>query len=121
MSADINHTIGGDLAIGPTGDILLVTGPAFGQQRVLRRLLTNPLDYIWHLEYGGGLATMIGTPSDAPAIRGIIRSQLAKEAAVSPDPPAAITVTATDAGVVSAAIQYADATTGATQVLNLPT
>ena len=121
MLYDISHTIGGDLSVGPTGDLAVATGTLRGQQRVIRRLLTNPLDYIWQIEYGGGLAAMVGTPSDAPAIRGIIRSQIAKEDAVAQDPAATITVQATNAGTVTASIQYTDADTGETQVLSLPT
>ena len=54
--SDISHQWGSDLSIGPTGDFALVSGAILGQQRVLRRLLTNPGDYIWHPDYGAGLA-----------------------------------------------------------------
>ncbi len=53
---DLSHQWGDDLTVGPTGDMALVTGSVFGQQRVLRRLMTNPGDYIWQLDYGAGLA-----------------------------------------------------------------
>ena len=35
--------------ISSSGDISVVSGPLLGQQRVLRRLLTNPGDYIWQM------------------------------------------------------------------------
>lgn len=121
MINDLNHTIGADLVLSPTGDIGLVSGTDRGQQRVLRRLLTNQFDYIWHTDYGGGLGSMIGTPADGLFIGGIIRGQMSKEPAVSqyPNPPV-INVTVTVSGVVDANIQYMDADTGETQVLTLP-
>lgn len=53
---DLSHQWGSDLLIGPTGDLATASGTELGQQRVLRRLLTNASDYIWHLGYGAGLA-----------------------------------------------------------------
>lgn len=117
---DINHTFGGDLSVSPNGDIATVSGTTTGQQRVLRRLLTNPTDYIWDLIYGGGLARMVGSPSRPIALRGLIRSQLGKEAAVAPIPEPVVTVASTPNGVVTTGIRYVDAQTGLTQVMNLP-
>lgn len=118
---DLNHNYGNDLSIGPTGDIALSFGTMTGQQRVVRRLMTNMGDYIWHLDYGAGIGGMVGMPTNVPAITGIIRSQTSKEAAVSLTPTPVITVQSTDTGTVTATIQYADADTGDTQVLALPT
>ena len=59
------------------------TGPLLGQQRVLRRLLTSPGDYIWQLDYGAGLARFIGQPVNPLQIKAVIRSQIFKEAAVA--------------------------------------
>ena len=39
---DLALQFGGDLAVGPTGDLELADGSVLTQQRVLRRLLTNP-------------------------------------------------------------------------------
>ena len=58
--ADAFHQWGSDLATGSTGDISTISGQLLGQQRVLRRLLTNPGEYIWQLDYGAGLARFIG-------------------------------------------------------------
>ncbi len=52
----------GDLSVGSTGDLALASGPDTTNQRVYRRLLTNPGDYLWQLDYGGGLAQFVGTP-----------------------------------------------------------
>ena len=59
---DLAHEFGADLQAGPTGDLALADGAALGRQRVLRRLLTNPGDYIWHPTYGAGLARFVGHP-----------------------------------------------------------
>jgi len=121
MIVDLDHYIGSDLSISPTGDLALTPNATLlGQQRIVRRLITNPADYIWHLDYGGGVGRMIGTPANALAIKGVIRGQMSKEAAVSQTPSPTITVNSTNAGVVTALIQYADADTGETQVLTVP-
>lgn len=118
--ADIAHQWGSDLGFGPTGDLAIVAGSTLGQQRVLRRLLTNPLDYIWQPTYGAGLAGFIGQPANALQIRATIRSQIFMEAAVaqSPEPTTNVTLNpAGAAGDVYVNILYVDAQTGQTQVL----
>jgi hypothetical protein len=117
---DINLTMGSDLVLGPTGDLSIVSGTLEGQQRVLRRLLTNPIDYIWHVDYGGALGSMVGKPTDALLIAGIIRGQLSKEAVVSQNPPPSIKVEVSVIGSVTVDIQYVDADTGQNVVLSLP-
>ena len=46
---------GGDLSVGPGGDISVAPVEAEVEQRIIRRLLTNTGDYIWHISYGAGL------------------------------------------------------------------
>ena len=65
----------------PTGD-LAGDGAALTQQRVLRRLLTNPGDYIWQLGYGAGLGQFVGRPGVPAAIAGVAGAQILLEAAV---------------------------------------
>src|ERR1700683_2907421 len=69
VMADIAHQWGSDLEFGPNGDLAVVAGSDLGQQRVLRRLLTNLLDYIWQPAYGAGLAGLIGQPANILQIR----------------------------------------------------
>ena len=117
---DISHQWGADLLIGSTGDLVTVTGVQRGQQRLLRRLLTSPGDYIWHPDYGAGLARFIGQPGNALQIRAVIRSQIFKEVAVARTPEPVIDVQFSPAGAVGAAyvhIRYVDAPTGQTQTL----
>ena len=117
--ADVWHQFGSDLTIGPTGDLSTVNGTPLGQQRVLRRLLTNQGDYIWQPGYGAGLPRFIGQPANAAQIRAVIRAQIFQEAAVASTLEPAIEVTSDDQGTTYAQIRYVDSDTGATQVLSL--
>lgn len=117
---DISHYFGADLTLGPTGDLAVSSGTQNGQERVLRRLLTNPGDYIWHPKYGAGLPAMVGQPVNTARIRAIIRSQIMKEAVVARSPAPVIAVTSNSRGFVYASIRYVDATTGDTQTLTVP-
>ncbi|MBV9756811.1 MAG: hypothetical protein JO047_07135 [Alphaproteobacteria bacterium] len=116
---DVWQQWGADLAIGPTGDLATVSGTLLGTQRVLRRLLTNPGDYIWQLVYGAGLAQFVGQPANALQIRAIIGAQIFQEAAVARSPEPVITVSDNTTGAVYAEIRYADGDTGQTQLLSL--
>jgi phage baseplate assembly protein W len=116
--SDINHTFGGDLAVAVSGDLATVSGSALGQQRVLRRLLTNAGDYIWQLTYGAGLPSMIGAPVDAAAISGLVRSQIFLESSVARTPTPVIDVQA-QSSIVSLQITYSDATDTTTQAVGV--
>lgn len=118
---DLSHQWGADLSVGPTGDLAVATGPALGQQRVLRRLLTNPGEYIWQLDYGAGLARFIGQPANPLQIQALIRSQIFKESTVARAPEPVIDVSVSPggaAGTVYVYIRYQDAGSGQTQVLS---
>ena len=115
--SDLQHQFGSDLSVGPTGDLATSSGSSLGQQRVLRRLLTNAEDYIWQLGYGAGLAQFVGQPADATRIRATIRSQIFKEAAVARTPEPTIDVASDNAGMVSVQVSYSDAESNVTQLL----
>ena len=115
---DLSHFYGGDLAVAPGGDLATVTATQLGQQRVLRRLLTNPGDYLWNPAYGAGLAQFVGQPASAARIRSVIRGQIFQESAVARSPEPAIDVAADASGAVAVQIRYADSTTGETQMLS---
>lgn len=106
---DASLTWGGDLSPGPTGDLAAVSGAALGRQRVLRRLLTNPGDYVWHSDYGAGLARFIGQPTSTAAIRAAVRAQIFQEPAVARQPEPGIDVAAGPPGTLSITVRYADA------------
>jgi phage baseplate assembly protein W len=115
---DLSHQFGSDLVAAPSGDLAVVSGSLLGQQRVLRRLLTNPGDYIWQLDYGAGLAQFVGQPVDAAQIRGVIRSQIFRETAVARTPEPQIDVAAGQNGTMYVTITYTDAPSGQTQLLS---
>lgn len=120
--ADLQTGWGGDVASTETGDLATVSGPALGTQRVLRRLLTNPGDYIWQPEYGAGLGQFVGQPADTAAIQTLIRTQMRLEPAVAASPEPVISLQLDPGGSLSVQIRYADAETAETQSLsiNLP-
>ncbi len=120
---DILHQWGADLTTGPTGDLATASGTTLGQQRILRRLLTNPGEYIWQQDYGAGLGQFIGQPGNAMRIRAAIRSQMFKEISVARRPEPVIDVdlnTMTSSGAVFVHIRYVDAPSGQTQYLSFP-
>lgn len=109
--ADIAHWWGSDIDVSPTGDIAPVDGLDRGRQRILRRLLTNLNDYLWHGDYGAGVGARIGQLRDTTAISTAINTQIMKEACVGRNPLPVITVSSIDEGVVCS-IVYQDIETG---------
>jgi hypothetical protein len=106
---DIYLEWGTDLSVGSSGDLALVNGSTQTNQRVVRRLLTNPGDYIWNLGYGGGLGTFVGSTADPSDIEAVIRNQMSLEAAVpSTPPPNVIIQTLAVGGYVVADVTYSD-------------
>lgn len=116
--SDLNTTFGGDLTMAPHGDLAISTGSALGQQRVLRRLLTNAGDYIWQLTYGAGLPAMIGTPVQASGIAGLVKSQIFLESTVARSPAPSVSIEA-DGSIVSLSISYSNATDASTQAVGI--
>jgi hypothetical protein len=115
---DLALTFGGDLQFAPGGDILLVSGSGLTEQRVLRRLLTNKGDYIWHLNYGGGLSQVIGQPGEAATIAGVVRSQLFQETRVAAIPAPQVSITSDQGGTVGMTLQYVDGITRKTNAIS---
>lgn len=109
---------GGDLGVSPVGDIATVGATELGQQRLLRRLLTNKGDYVWNLDYGGSLGQFVGVPVDVAQIRARIRSQIFLESAVARTPEPVVDVNAQLDGGVYVSIRYVDASTGSNRVLS---
>lgn len=109
--ADLDMGWSGDLSLTTTGDLATVDGAALGTERVLRRLMTNPGDYIWNPGYGAGLAQYIGLPVDPAGIQALILSQMQLETAVAAVPEPVIVLQSDPAGSLYAQISYADAAT----------
>ena len=92
---------GCDLSVGANGDLLLSEGTNRVNQRLVRRLLTNPGDYIWNLSYGAGLALSVGEPAEVSKIEAIIRRQIELEPAIPTSPAPTITVKSIDPAIGS--------------------
>jgi hypothetical protein len=125
---DINHLWGNDIAAGSSGDLATVDGAVRNQQRILRRLLTNPQainadgsitpgDYAQHTDYGAGLPQYVGALYDPAKIRARIRGQMLLEDSVARMPEPQIDVQQIDQGI-SCSIIYTDTTTGTSQTLS---
>lgn len=115
--ADLAHGFGTDLAIGPTGDLALSDGVELTRERVLRRLLTNPGDYLWHLDYGAGLGRFVGEPAGAARIQAVVRGQIFREAGVARAPEPVVEAREDHAGGLAVQVRYGDASGGAPRLL----
>ena len=115
---DLTHLWGNDLAWSATGDLATSDTPALTEQRVLRRLLTTQLEYIWQLDYGASLASFVGQPGAALAIQAVIRGQLSKETTVAQTPAPVIDLAPDPSGNLYVNIRYADDASGATGVIS---
>lgn len=115
--SDIYHDFGADLTVSSTGDVLLASGIDESQQRILRRLLTNPGDYLFHPDYGAGLPGFIGQTINEDEVSAIIQGQILLEDAVASYPAPVVSVTAISGGL-SCSIQYIDAGTQTPQALS---
>ena len=114
---DIYQLAGSDIGTSPSGDLLSVSGSTEGQQRIIRRLFTNPGDYIWHPEYGAGLPSYIGRPMTSDQIEGLVESQLLLEQGVAQNPLPTCSVSFYQDGTFNVSVTYADALTGQSLLL----
>jgi len=109
---DLAHTWGQDIKIDASGDLFLAAGAELARQRVIRRLLTTPGDYIWSLGYGAGLSRIVGTPIDIRAIEAMVRLQMRYERSVRQSPPPTVTRNnpkELDPNTLSLSIRYIEA------------
>ncbi len=111
MSYEIDHLFGNDITRGPSGALAVVYGTIQGEQRVYRRLMTNPGTYIWHPTYGAGLPQFVGKLRRAGEIESIIRVQLALEPIVAQQPTPVVVISDIEGGVLFIDIAYIDAIT----------
>lgn len=115
--ADMYHFWSGDLAVSSTGDLLIATGLPRSQQRILRRLNTNPGSYIGQPKYGAGLPQFIGTNADAAEIAAVTKGQMLLEDSVAQSPPPIVTVSQVGVNAISESINYVDNPSNAPTVL----
>ena len=60
-----------DFQVSASGGLLLADGDDLARQRIVRRLCTAVLGYVWHPEYGAGLPQRIGQPGVVATIKAI--------------------------------------------------
>jgi hypothetical protein len=118
--SDAFHVFGSDLSLSPSGDVLLVSGTPYGEQRVLRRLLSNPGAYIWQITYGAGLPGFVGQANPQARVRAVARQQMRREAAVAQSPAPRVTTVANTSGTLTLSISYVDAQTSGNVTLTVP-
>lgn len=120
---DVTHQWGGDLEVSPTGDIRVGSVDEVTTQRILRRLLTAPGQYIWQLPYGAGLGRLVGVPADVSRIRAIVAVQLGLETAVASEPRPFISARPASSGspgTMVVEIRYRNVQSGQEQTATLP-
>jgi hypothetical protein len=126
--ADLYHWFSCDLVAGANGDLLtadnqIVAGAPQGasslltQQLLLRRLLTNARDYVWHQKYGAGLPQRVGQLLDIPGLTAVINTQLNLEAGVTHIPEPIVQVAPIPGGAF-VHVLYNDAITGGPATLS---
>lgn len=94
MTSEVYQDYGNDLVL-ENGDLKVASDQQLSEQRIIRRLLTvpievaNPPDYFDHPTYGAGVGKFIGqneTPDLIAKIKGIITSQMYLEQTVGKNP-----------------------------------
>lgn len=108
---DIYQNFGNDIAATLGGDLMPVSGADRTKQRLLRRLLTNPGDYIFHPEYGAGLPAHVGDVLDIPFLTALIVGQVRLEESIKQDPAPVVLVQRITNGAAFTVV-YTDQETG---------
>lgn len=114
---DVSQEYGEDIQLSNTGDLALVGGNDRGQQRLVRRYLTNPGGYLFHPLYGGGVLADIGSTQDPNKIGATLRAQTLLEDSVAPTPAPVVTVNPQPTGELDVTVQYTDSPSNAPTVL----
>ncbi|MDE2103832.1 MAG: phage tail protein [Patescibacteria group bacterium] len=115
---DLYHYWGNDLTVANSGDFLTAQTLIRSQQRVLRRLLTNPGDYVFQPSYGAGLPQWIGQPLDVAKLTALIVSQMQLEDSVAQSPAPTVALTQPDSSTISVTVNYTEAATNTPVVLS---
>jgi phage baseplate assembly protein W len=105
---DIAHEWSSDINLDIYNDIKMADGLDETNQRVLRRLLTNPGEYLWHQGYGAGLGRFVGAALSNEVVQQInqlIISQMYLEDSVAKIPIPTVTLSQ-DIGQLECTIVY---------------
>lgn len=115
--SELSQLVGADLTLSPSGDLAVSDGLTRSQERILRRLMTNPGDYIFHPEYGAGLPQFIGRPLSVAEARAVVRTQMLLEDSVARVPEPQVAVVAIPNGL-NVSTTYTDARSNAPAALS---
>lgn len=120
--ASIFHIWGQDLEISASGDLQTASQITESDQAVLRRLLTNPGEYIFHPEYGAGLPRFVGADLSNGRyneIEALVTGQMQLEDTVAHEPPPVASFQAIPSeGLLYCTISYTWAQTGQRRTLS---
>lgn len=120
---DSYHFWGQDSQFSASGDDLTVDTALEMEQRILRGLLTNPLDDPFNPTYGAGLGRYIGQtlpPERYAEIRSAILKVVMTEPDVQKTPLPDITYQTDNNSFLSATISYVYAPTGQARAITAP-
>ena len=107
---DIDHYYGGDVSFA-NGDLVTSDVDIETQQKIIRALLTNDGDYLWH-SYGVGVGACVGdTSNKLSQLKGVCIAQVQSVEGVASSPIPSVTFQMTG-NVLTTVITYTDATTG---------
>lgn len=112
---------GSDIKYDVTNSILTVDGTDKTEQRIMRRLMTNPGDYFWHPKFGVGLPARVGTNLTSPiisAMRADCISQIAQTDGVAAFPAPTVAIQQTGINEITVTIGYTDSTTNESRVIS---
>ncbi|HQT26279.1 MAG TPA: hypothetical protein PLK99_06740 [Burkholderiales bacterium] len=115
------HWWGQDIQFSASGDDLPVSGVDEINQRILRGLLTNPGEYIWHPTYGAGLGKKVGIALSAEVsaeIKAAILAIMRTEPDVQMLPQPTIELQSDSSGFLGAQIIWVYTPTGQQQSLS---
>lgn len=120
---DVFHEWAGDVVANSSGDLTVADGTDAINQRLYRRLLTNPGDYIWNLDYGAGLGRFVGDPANHSIIQAVVLEQLSLETAIPSVPPPRVETQfpTQGSGLVNTRIVYSSPQSSAPVVIDIPT
>jgi len=114
---DIDHYFSGDIGISIEGDISLANELTTSQQRIIRRVLTNPGDYPSDPTYGAGAGKYVGVATMLlGSLKSLIAGQVLREPSVSPVPTPTVLLKS-DSTVLHITIKYVDTLSQSTQTL----
>jgi hypothetical protein len=120
--AAIYHVWGEDLQVSVGGDLETASQITESDQAVLRRLLTNPGEYIFHPEYGAGLPRFVGADLSGgrySEIEAIVIGQMQLEDSVAQEPPPVASFQAAPSdGILYCKIGYTWSQTGQRRTLS---